>query len=533
MLLAPAPGFVCVQKRELLDESFVVRVQHRLGGPAAADMLRSARKLTGLAGKSLCEFYAMHDGMTLFEESGTKEAGFRFLPIRQWVRATKAMHKWARLAADGVLPEDFKTAVVFAEVPGSENWYAIQTVGSGMGSIRFYDHETVELAPAAENFVAFLDLIGSTNPVALLNEMFGCFTRYRNPATKEEGIVESYNPQFADIRITKPDRIRMRGEPYTFMVPSGWEPPSKFGHLAMLRKPDGTSFCPVMGLEVGPGSRPWGRPEDEIRLLLKWLEFASKRFGKPRRVQVGDKAVWQCSFTAKLDCRTLPERKIWRLTGRVLIAPVEAGGWKALCYATTKKKLQKIEPDFCKLIGSVQYDKCAAPLPPPVKRASLSDLICRGDLKGIKRALKAGTDPNEVDDQGQSALNRAIEKGWLSAMKMLLARGADPNLTPRFSWPPIQRAVQYGGDGFAMIRLLLKNKADPNSTGVGGRTPLYESVIKYQISDRPRYRRIIQLLLKNGANPNLGGKNDSALAYVQRNRLIGLIPLLRRSARNF
>ena len=64
-------------------------------------------------------------------------------------------------------------------------------------------------------------------------------------------------------------------------------------------------------------------------------------------------------------------------------------------------------------------DDVALHLPELVYWASL------GDVEQVEQLLAAGTDPNQTDDEGYSALQAAAENDNLAVVKLLVSKGAN------------------------------------------------------------------------------------------------------------
>ena len=48
-----------------------------------------------------------------------------------------------------------------------------------------------------------------------------------------------------------------------------------------------------------------------------------------------------------------------------------------------------------------------------------------GDMEQVEQLLAAGTDPNQTDDEGYSALQAAAENDNLAVVKLLVSKGAN------------------------------------------------------------------------------------------------------------
>ena len=69
-----------------------------------------------------------------------------------------------------------------------------------------------------------------------------------------------------------------------------------------------------------------------------------------------------------------------------------------------------------------------SPLPKDEEELHLPDLLywaSLGDIKQVEQLLAEGTDPNQTDDDGYSALHAAAENGHLAVVKLLINQGAN------------------------------------------------------------------------------------------------------------
>jgi ankyrin repeat protein len=63
----------------------------------------------------------------------------------------------------------------------------------------------------------------------------------------------------------------------------------------------------------------------------------------------------------------------------------------------------------------------------PALATALHEAAAKGDLASVQQLLKAGADLNDVDENGNSVMRRAVTGGQLDVVKFLIARGADKN----------------------------------------------------------------------------------------------------------
>jgi len=128
--------------------------------------------------------------------------------------------------------------------------------------------------------------------------------------------------------------------------------------------------------------------------------------------------------------------------------------------------------------------------PTPLTRAAGT-----GDTRQVQALLAQGTDPNEIDGAGGTALIAAAREGHVDAMRMLIKRGADVNRRDdRFArWTPLVHAIHKGQD--AAARLLLDSGAEVDAAMHGGATPLIFAAAYGQTA-------IVEDLLSRGADPH-------------------------------
>ena len=56
-----------------------------------------------------------------------------------------------------------------------------------------------------------------------------------------------------------------------------------------------------------------------------------------------------------------------------------------------------------------------------------------GDLEQVAQLLSQGVDPNQIDDEGYSALQAAAENDYLDVVKLLIGKGADINYKSQYT----------------------------------------------------------------------------------------------------
>ena len=69
-----------------------------------------------------------------------------------------------------------------------------------------------------------------------------------------------------------------------------------------------------------------------------------------------------------------------------------------------------------------------SPLPEDDDELHLPELVywaSLGDVEQVQQLLAAGTDPNQTDDEGYSALQAAAENDHLAVVQLLVSKGAN------------------------------------------------------------------------------------------------------------
>ena len=56
-----------------------------------------------------------------------------------------------------------------------------------------------------------------------------------------------------------------------------------------------------------------------------------------------------------------------------------------------------------------------------------------GEFEQVKALLEQGSDPNQTDDEGYSALQAAAENGYLDIIQLLIAQGADAHYKSKYT----------------------------------------------------------------------------------------------------
>ena len=136
---------------------------------------------------------------------------------------------------------------------------------------------------------------------------------------------------------------------------------------------------------------------------------------------------------------------------------------------------------------------------------TIFDSITTNNVEQISSLLVNGISPNIRDQSGNSALLVAANAGRMDVVRLLLKNHADPNLGTAQGITALKRA---GMEHYDIVTALLDAGADPNRCDERGIT-----LLGYACSSG-RYARLISLLLKHKANPNATGENGPPLVSL-------------------
>lgn len=154
----------------------------------------------------------------------------------------------------------------------------------------------------------------------------------------------------------------------------------------------------------------------------------------------------------------------------------------------------------------------------------LQRAVIKGDLNWVQSLVKAGADINFRGELLYPPLHLALERDRHAIALYLIGTGADINLPDRLGKTPLHHALLQGQDN--IVRTLLRLNADPNTTDSDGNTPLHTMATahpdivsemrrhKANINARDRKGRtplhiymqhlpMAEELFKNGADPNI------------------------------
>ena len=161
------------------------------------------------------------------------------------------------------------------------------------------------------------------------------------------------------------------------------------------------------------------------------------------------------------------------------------------------------------------------PTPPVSYGGTALHLLAKSaSAPAIKTLLKAGVDPEALNESRESALHIAAGHNRDPAViKMLIAAGADPNGQDRYGETPLHRASKSNKNP-QVIETLVAAGADPNKLQVMdqwefGGTPLH---VAASYTENPA---VIEALLRGGGDPTASDQHGYLPLHMalQRNRL--------------
>ncbi|XP_053575365.1 ankyrin repeat domain-containing protein 39 [Bombina bombina] len=96
-----------------------------------------------------------------------------------------------------------------------------------------------------------------------------------------------------------------------------------------------------------------------------------------------------------------------------------------------------------------------------------------GDLNKVRSLIRKGTDPNQTDNFGYTALHYSSRHGHVPVCRFLLENGADSNSQTHGGSTALHRAAYCGH--LEVVKLLLEFGADPARTDSDRRTALHKA----------------------------------------------------------
>lgn len=141
----------------------------------------------------------------------------------------------------------------------------------------------------------------------------------------------------------------------------------------------------------------------------------------------------------------------------------------------------------------------------------LREATRNNDVVRVQRILARGVNPNTRSDDGATPLHICAQQALVSPAKMLLESRADPNVADRLGFTALHWAVQIrreetsASNRLEMIRLLVRNGADPLQADPSGVTPLSIASKKENVSS-------LEVLHESMTGPE---SSDAAAAVVE------------------
>jgi len=137
--------------------------------------------------------------------------------------------------------------------------------------------------------------------------------------------------------------------------------------------------------------------------------------------------------------------------------------------------------------------------------ASVASAARNADVDAVRKQIAAGSDVNEPEADGTSALLWAAYQSSPELVELLLEAGADPNTPNRFGVTPLLQASRYGDA--ATIAALLDGGADIEGATREGETPLMAAA-------RAGGLEAVKLLLERGAKVDAVESLDEQTALM-------------------
>ena len=132
-----------------------------------------------------------------------------------------------------------------------------------------------------------------------------------------------------------------------------------------------------------------------------------------------------------------------------------------------------------------------------------------GNAKGVQLLIDWGVEINSKSESARSAFTAAVSHTQIEIVKIFFKYGMDPNYATPYGITPLMLATQFDyKPELAMI--LIKNKADPNTQGLGGNTALMMATINDS-------KNVAQILLDNGADPNITNDDGETALTIAKN----------------
>jgi len=137
----------------------------------------------------------------------------------------------------------------------------------------------------------------------------------------------------------------------------------------------------------------------------------------------------------------------------------------------------------------------------PLMEASID-----GSQERISSLLESGTDVNQKNNYGWTALSHAARNGRFEVAKFLIEKGADVNAVDETGWTPLIRAAQKGQT--KVVKLLIESGADVNAANHDGWTALMWASL------REKLKTVKYLVTVKGINLNHQSKDGRSAIMI-------------------
>jgi len=156
----------------------------------------------------------------------------------------------------------------------------------------------------------------------------------------------------------------------------------------------------------------------------------------------------------------------------------------------------------------------ATPPPAPEQKPALdqqvmNDAALNGELAKVEELIGLGADPNDIDQEGRTALMFAAFNGHTEIVRLLLDEGAEVGTRDALG----RTALLYASTGPfpETVKLLLDHHADPNIVDNNEHfSPLMHAAAEGQLE-------VVKILLDGGADPALKDLDGETAALFARN----------------
>jgi len=194
-------GFRCFAAGAESGPRFIARVRHVLNPPASSACIARIREMLGRYAAGVVAFYERHDGFVLYHDGLSDAAGVELLSAGEWAEATDDMRQCFHDLAEkpSLDPDHIVTGIAIATVRHSGNYFVMPTDGPAGGKVFYANHDGWYESAFADNFDGFL-VHATQEPVKLLNDELGCYTRFSDGRTNAQWIPEEYLPDAPAVR---------------------------------------------------------------------------------------------------------------------------------------------------------------------------------------------------------------------------------------------------------------------------------------------------------------------------------------------